>query len=156
MKTRVWFVACLLTILSCPLHSEGLATLTIHFADGTSNNILLYTRPRVTFEDESVVFTSPIAKYSYKSQDVLRFTYSGGVDDITFPKDSDTFRQEGGQIIFDGSVSPSDIMLFSEDGKRISVNLSKVDGRVRLALSSLPKGVYLLSVNGRTSKILKP
>ena len=156
IKFRLLSVTCLLTLLFCPLHADDVATLTIHFVDGTSSDIQLYTRPRVTFEGESVVFKSPVAMYSYRAQDVLRFTYSGIADAIITPMSDSSYHQEAGQIIFDDKVSPSDVMLFSEDGKRMLVSLSKVNGRASLSLSSLPKGVYLLSVNGRTSKIMKP
>lgn len=157
-KSKLWllYVFCLMAIPMCSLYADELATLTIHFADGTKSDIQLYTRPSVTFEDDNVVFTSPVAKYSYKAQEVLRFTYSGVTDAVVFPETDVPFRQEDGKIVFDDSVSPSNVMLFSEDGKRQPVRVSKLGGRVCLSLSALPAGVYLLKVNGRTSKILKP
>ena len=57
-------------------HGEQ-AKLTIHFADGTSNDIMLNEQPRVTFEGEDVVITTPTDTYSYGIQTVLGFTYSG-------------------------------------------------------------------------------
>ena len=53
------------------------AKLTIHFADGTSRDIQLSTTPRITFDGDNIVLTTPEDEYSYNAQDVLLFTYSG-------------------------------------------------------------------------------
>lgn len=133
-------------------------SLLIHFADGTSASIQLYTRPRVTFEGDRVCVRSSVADFSYPAAEVLRFQYR--VNDHTVGADApeaagETFRQEDGNITFDASVPAAAIQLFAEDGKLMPVSLATANGRSVLSLSPLPAGVYVLKVNGQTSKIVK-
>lgn len=129
----------------------------IHFADGTTTAIELYTRPQVTFEGDRVVVASPVATMSYAAADVLRFTYSinGEMVGVQSPESKDLYRNDGEQLTFDAAVSASSVQLFAEDGKQMPVSLTTANGRASLSLSSLPAGVYVLKVNGRTSKIVK-
>lgn len=151
---RIGFCALMLT-LSVPSFADDPVMLIIHLSDGTVQSIKLYTRPQVTFEGDRVVFTSPVATFSYDAQQVLRFTYSGNATSIRNPKSEASFRKEGEQVIFDASVKASDVQLFTEDGKQLATSLSIANGRSSLSLKTLPAGVYLLKVNGRTSKIMK-
>ena len=126
----------------------------IHFADGTTTAIELYTRPQVTFEGDRVVVASPVATMSYAAADVLRFTYSiNGVPNSI--GEVQASPAEGEQLTFDAAADASSVQLFAEDGKQMPVSLTTVNGRASLSLSSLPAGVYVLKVNGRTSKIVK-
>lgn len=167
MKTKLTFipsyalrlfamVAFLLTISTAVMADEPV-TLNIHLSDGTIHSILLYTRPQVTFEGDRVIFTSPVATFSYDAQQVLRFTYSGSAkpDRVTAPDASDLYRQTEEQLIFDSKVKASDIQLFTEDGKRMSISVKPSGGRPCLSIKNLPVGIYLLKVNDRTTKILK-
>ena len=137
------------------LQAQERTTLNVWFADGTTTAFLLYTRPLVTFEGDKVVISSPVAKFTYDAKEVLRFTYSKTGNAVKTPKDDASFKKDGEQIIFDATVKSSDIQLFTEDGKRLPASLSSVNDRSTLSLKNLPAGVYLLNVNGRTSKILK-
>lgn len=138
-----------------PLQTAAQTTLHVWKADGTTTDIRLYTRPLVTFEGDKVVITSPVATFTYDAREVLRFTYSGTETAVRRPKGDASYRQEGKLLIFDAKVKSSEIHLFSEDGKRLPTRVQNVHGRPTLSLSTLAAGVYVLSVNGQTSKILK-
>ena len=154
MKPYLFLLALFLCL---PANAAGLLRLRLWFADGTTRTVFLYTRPKVTFEGDQVVITSSVATMSYPASDVLRFTY--GTEPLpteaSSPTVGDTFHQNGEQILFDAKVKASDVQLFTEDGKRLKAKATIVNGRPTLSLTSLPAGVYLLKVNGRTSKILK-
>lgn len=154
---RVATVAALLLAVAPCLKAQSTSGLVIHFADGTTQTVQLYTQPLVTFEEGFVKVVSPVATMSYEAKDVLRFTYEGYPmsDGVEAALAADTYRHEGEQLVFDARVQPSDIQLFSDDGKHIPASISVVGGRPVLSISSLPAGIYLLSVNGRTSKLLK-
>ena len=156
-RLRCSFLAVVWALSSVAALADNPVTLNIHLSDGTVQSIQLYTRPQVTFEGDRVVFTSPVATFSYDAQQVLRFTYSGGSlpDKVTSPETKELYRQTDEQFIFDAKVKASDIQLFSEDGKRMPVNLKRSGNHATLSLTSLPAGVYMLSVNGRTSKVVK-
>ena len=154
---RRLLMAAALVCLPPSLMAGGPVTLNIHLADGTTQSVQLYTRPQVTFEGDRVVFTSPVVTFSYDAQQVLRFTYSGR-DMPTGIAEADAgtpFSQQGEHLLFDASVKVADIQLFTDDGKRLPVSLQTDGGRPVLSLSALPAGVYLVSINGRTSKIVK-
>lgn len=148
-------LVCLMAFAST--RAEERITLRVWFADGTTTDVQLYTRPQVTFQDDKVVITSPIATFTYDAQQVLRFTYAGGKTPIKVEnaKADAAYHQKGELILFDAKVKASDVQLFTEDGKRLSAKVTNVNGRPTLSLTALPAGVYLLKVNGRTSKILK-
>ena len=154
---RSHFVFALVMSAFTTAMADDSVTLNIHLSDGTVQSIQLYTRPLVTFEGDKVVFTSSVATFTYDAQQVLRFTYSGGTlpDKVTSPETKDLYRQTDEQLIFDAKVKASDIQLFSEDGKCMPVNVQTSNGRPAFSLKNLPAGVYMLSVNGRTSKVVK-
>ena len=152
-------ICCAMAALSAlPCRAAEPNSLCIFFADGTSTSIQLYTRPRVTFEGDGVCIRSSVAEFSYPASDVLKFHYrvndiTVGVDDAEATKEA--FRQEGENITFDATIPASAIQLFAEDGKRVPVSLATTAGRPTLSITNLPAGVYMLSVNGRTSKFVK-
>lgn len=149
-------VAAFLYPLFITIMANEPVTLNIHLSDGTVQSIQLFTRPLVTFEGDKVVFTSPVATFSYDAQQVLRFTYSGASSDkVTSPKANDLYRQDDEKLIFGARVKTSDIQLFTEDGKRLPISLQSSDNHAILSLSSLPTGVYILCVNGQKSKVVK-
>ena len=154
---RLFAVVFFLLSISIAVMADEPVTLNIHLSDGTTQSIMLYTRPQVTFEGDRVVFTSPVATFSYDAQQVLRFTFSGSTkpDRVTAPDAYDLYRQTEEQLIFDAKVKASEIQLFREDGMRMSIDVKTSDGRPTLTIKNLPAGIYLLKVNDRTSKILK-
>ena len=149
----------LVVLLGCSLYAfaGNSTTLTIHFKNGTTTDIMLYTRPQVFFEGEQIVIKSPVATLSYPSNEVVRFTYmkDGIPVGISSPDNDGAFKQSNNQIIFNKGVKIENIQLFSEDGKCLTPVISNANGRCAMSLSSLPAGVYILNVNGQTSKILK-
>ena len=154
---RSHFVFALVMSAFTTAMADDSVTLNIHLSDGTVQSIQLYTHPQVTFEGDKVVFTSPVATFTYDAQQVLRFTYSGGSlpDKVSSPESKELYRQTDEQLIFDAKVKASDIQLFSEDGKRMPVSLQRSGNHATLSLTTLPAGVYMLTVNGRTSKVVK-
>lgn len=153
---RLLAVVALLLSVSTAVLADDPVMLNIHLADGTVQSVLLYTRPQVTFEDGRVVFTSSVATFSYDAQQVLRFTFSGSLPVwVSSPESQASYRRQGEQLFFDAKVKASAIQLFTEDGRRLPVNVQTSNGRISLSLQPLPAGVYVLSVNGQTSKIVK-
>ena len=131
-------------------------TMTLHHADGTTTSVQLYTRPQVTFAGDQVVIKSPVATMTYAAADVLRITYGGDIPvRVDDPRAEQPYTEQDGALVFDANVKAADVQLFAEDGKRLPVSVRTANGRPSLSLASLPAGVYVLSVNGRTSKFVK-
>lgn len=137
-------------------HAQEQSTLVLWHADGTQTRIALYKKPQITFDGEQVNITSPVLNLQYPSTNVLKFTYEGTSSAIRAPKGDASYRQEGERIYFDKRVTSDKVALYTSGGVRVPVQLQQTERGLSLSLSSIPSGVYLLSINGKTSKIVKP
>lgn len=125
-------------------------------ADGTTTEVELYTQPQVKFEKEKVLVTSSIINIEYDKSDILRFTYRGKETVLNSPKTKNSgIEQKDGQIIIHDIKSTDRIAIYKANGIRLPIQLSIQDGSAILSLSSIPAGIYLLSVNNLTSKFTK-
>lgn len=131
-------------------------TLVLHHSDGTTTDVELYTQPRVEFQNDRVVITSSVLNMDYAKTDVLRFTYKGGGLGITTPKAEADMSRDGDRLVFHGIKSSDAVAVYKPNGIRVPVRLTLTGADASLPLSQIPQGVYLLSVNGRTSKFTKP
>ena len=146
-----------LLFLPLTMHAQatGNATLVLHHADGTTTDVALFTQPRVTFTDGKLLVASPLLTLEYPAEQVLRFTYKGEGTGITSPQVNADYSQENGQMVFHGITAADRVAIYTTNGIRVPVRLVTYDGGLALPLSSIPKGVYILSVNGKTSKFTK-
>lgn len=145
----------------CLLYLAGICnvsaqTLVLHHANGTTTDVQLYTLPQVKFEGDKVLITSTVLDMEYPKQDVLRFTYKGGGSGISKPNGKAEYSQENGQLVFRGIKSTDNIAVHTAKGIRVPVRIQRSGSTATLPLSAIPSGIYLLSVNGRTSKFTKP
>ena len=143
-------------LLSLQVYADG-ETLHIWLSNGTKTSIQLYTCPQVTFEGNLLKVVSPMQSFEFNAADVLRFTYSGisVATDIQAVSSEKGFRNDGENLYFDGNLKENNIALYSSDGKPVPVRLLHTDTSLCLPLSALPQGVYVLNINGKTSKIVK-
>lgn len=128
--------------------------LVLHHANGTTTDIQLYTLPQVKFEGDKVLITSTVLNMEYPKQDVLRFTYKGGSLGISSPTKTN-YSQENGQLVFHGIKSSDKIAIHTAKGILVPARITRSGSTATLPLSSIPSGVYMLTVNGQTSKFTK-
>lgn len=131
-------------------------TLVLHHADGTTTDVELFTQPQVKFQDDKVLVTSTVLDMEYAKEDVLRFTYRGTPVSISQAKGKADYTREYGQLVFHGIKKTDAVAVYKPNGIRVPVRLTCTGSDAVLSLSQIPSGVYLLSVNGRTSKFTKP
>lgn len=129
--------------------------LVLHHANGTTTDVQLYTQPQVKFVDNKVLITSTVLDMEYPKQDVLRFTYKGGSLGISSPNTKANYSQENGQLVFHGIKSSDKIAIHTAKGILVPVHITRHGSTASLPLSAIPSGVYLLTVNGKTSKFTK-
>ena len=153
LKTILTIIILLLALFNSGLlHAQSLI---LWHSNGNTTEVELFTRPRVEFVNEKVLVTSPVINLEYDKNDVVRFTYRGKGTGISLPtKDSD-FEQKDGQIIFHNIKSADKVAVYKVNGIRVPVQLSIQGKDAVLFIASIPSGVYLLSVNGQTSKFTK-
>lgn len=137
--------------------NKGLSaqTLVLHHPNGRTTDVELLTLPQVKFQDDKVIIGSSILNLEFSKDDVLRFTYKGGTLGINNASFDGRVSQENGRLMFHGIKSSDKIAVYTAKGIRIPVNISRSKSSATLSLSSVPSGIYLLSINGRTSKFTK-
>lgn len=132
-------------------------TLVLHHSDGTTTDVELFTQPQVTFQNDKVLITSTVLNMEYPKENVLRFTYKGGTTtSVGKLKPNADYTQKNDQIVFRGIKTADKVAVYSTNGIRVPVTLTRSGDDVALPLSAIPSGVYLLSVNGKTSKFTRP
>lgn len=131
-------------------------TLVLHHADGTTTDVELYTQPRVQFQGDRVLINSPVLDMNYPKDDILRFTYKGGQLGISSPKAEADYTPEDDRLVFHNIKATDEVAVYKPNGIRVPIRLIVSGTDATLPLSQIPQGVYLLSVNGRTSKFTKP
>lgn len=146
-------VVCLMTLIG--IRTVSAQTLVLHHANGTTTDVELFTMPQVKFHNDKVLITSTVLDMEYSKSDVLKFTYKGGTSGVSSPKEQSNYSLENGQLVFHGIKSTDKLAVYTVNGIRVPVRLQCSSSSATLPLSSIPSGIYLLSVNGRTSKFTK-
>lgn len=154
MKKNLLIISLLLGLF-VPAQAQDNATLVLWLSDGTKTDIEVSQLPQIKFENDKVIITSSVLNMEYKAEEVLRFTYKGEETAISPFQDEAGVSQENGRLVFHGISSANQVSVFSTNGTRIPVSLSKNGGFYSLSLSTIPTGVYILKVNGKTSKFTK-
>ncbi|MBP5771708.1 MAG: hypothetical protein J6W75_10155 [Bacteroidaceae bacterium] len=154
MKTKQIILLALLLMIIRSLNAQA-QTLVLWHSDGTSTEVELYTQPNIQFNQDKVLVTSPVANLEYDAKDVIRFTYKGVNTGVSSPTEEADYIQEKEQIVFRNIKSTDKIALYKTNGIRVPVRLTRHGDSAVLPLSSIPTGIYMLSVNGRTSKFSK-
>lgn len=155
MNKIVIAVIGLLSLASLAQAQSNQSALVVNHKDGTQTRIELATRPKVSFVTDSVNIVSSTVTLKYAVADVAFFNYVNAGSGILSAKNDATYRLDGDNLYFSGVSSSEKIILYTTDGKRLSAKLMSVESGFCLSLSGLPSGIYLLSVNGRTTKIIK-
>lgn len=131
-------------------------SLVLWHADGTTTDVELYLKPHIEFTGDKVCISSDSLKMEYSKTDILRFTYKGISTDITSPQLKADYNKEGDRIVFHGINSTDKVAVYRSNGIRVPVRLTSSSDGFSLSLSSIPPGVYILNVNGKTSKFVRP
>lgn len=131
-------------------------TLVLHHANGGTTDVELYTQPRIEFQGDRVLITSPVLNMEYPKTDILRFTYKGKSLAVTSPKAEGDMSRDGDRLVFHNVKGTDQVAVYTANGIRVPVRLTRSGNDAVLSLSQIPQGVYLLSINGRTSKFTKP
>ena len=153
-RQKILILALLMFALNASAQNN--ATLVLWHADGTTTDVALYLKPRVVFDGDLVRITSTVLDMEYPKSNILRFSYTGKGSSINNPQSEASFTRDGDRLIFHGIGSTDKVAVYNSDGIRVPVQLSAASDGVTLSISSIPKGVYVLSVNGKTSKFVRP
>ena len=131
-------------------------TLVLHHENGTTSEVELYTMPRIQMTDSKMVITVQGTRQEFDKADVVRFTFKGIATGISAVKSETRYRVDKDRVTFYGVSSTDRISIHNANGMRLPIRLTTDGADAVLPLSQLPKGVYLVTVNGRTIKFIRP
>lgn len=126
-------------------------TLVLHHDDGTTTDVELYLMPHIQFQNDHVLITSSVLDMDFPKENILRFSYKGVTTDVKAVKRDVDYSRENGQLVFHNIDQTDKVAVYNTNGIRVPVRLIRSANDMTLSLASIPSGVYVLSVNGRTS-----
>jgi len=126
--------------------------------DGSKVAFALNEKPQVTFSENSLMINSTTVSVSYELKDMAKFTYedseSQGIKNIENDKDS-SFKFDGEMLLFPSLKAGSKVAIHNLGGVLVFSRTIEAAGDYSFPISHLDKGVYLVSVDGLTYKIVK-
>lgn len=152
----------LLTLLfgaSCMLPASAAKYMTLVFADGSEQSLLLSTQPTVSFNRTKLIvkFYNPVAGQTglnFNKQEVKKYFFSDeatGVASIT--NDKDAMSVHGNRIVVRGAKDT--VSVFRTDGTQVQT-VVKTDGdTVVIELDNLANGTYIVCAGKNVVKIAK-
>lgn len=125
--------------------------------DGTKVAYALAEQPKVTFTETDLVITANGVEVNYTLENMARFTYEDNtLTAITnLQTNESTFKLDGESLLFPALKANSTVSVYSLNGTLVFKKTVRQNGEYSFPLSSLNTGVYLVSVNGLTYKIVK-
>lgn len=151
---RPFLVVILLSVFSGKMVYAQSLTIWNH-DNSTIKVINLKDEPLVTFSEESMQITTPELILEYGIKEVRKFTYSDFETEIRNVKQQANYHQKGAIIVLRNIKSMKGVALYGVNGMAIPINIKQQGDDYVISLENLSSGVYLLNVNGQTTKILK-
>lgn len=146
-------ILCILWI--CITGAMAQATsLNLTLKDGTVHTYLLSNLPVVTMADNQLVITSNDATASYPLYTVKQYTFGDALA-VSTPKEDVKIIRSADELIIRGIKESTSWGVFSMDGKRLSVPCTVENSQMKLTLTSLPAGIYLIKAGEVKFKITK-
>lgn len=152
----------LLTLLfgaSCMLPASAAKYMTLVFADGSEQSLLLSTQPTVSFNRTKLIvqFYNPVAgqtDLNFNKQEVKKYFFSDeatGVASIT--NDKDGMSVQGNRIVVRGAKGA--VGVFRTDGTQVQTVVKSEGETVVVSLDGLANGTYIVRAGKNVVKIAK-
>lgn len=130
--------------------------LVLWHTDHTQVRILLQTCPKVLFDKDSVIVSSPTATFRYLAKDISKFTYENAdVVGLSSTDNARGYQKKGNILYFDKGIKATDITIYSIDGKQVPIQFAHTGNCISVSISDLHSGAYVLNCQGKIVKFLK-
>lgn len=154
-----FILAAVLVLLSATAinASDAVYRLIIWMDAGGQFSFLFSDKPKITHDGENIVVTSNGPSMQCPAEQVWKFTLDAeisGVEDETL-KEVPTMRIVGDVVMFTGCRPGSEVRMFNVNGQSLAVEPADADGALQINISHLPHGIYVLSTESITYKIIK-
>ena len=152
----------LLTLLfgaSCMLPASAAKYMTLVFADGSEQSLLLSNYPTISFNSTQLIvqFYDAVAgqtELNFNKQEVKKYFFSDEATDVESVADSQTdMNVQGNRIVVHGAKGA--VGVFRTDGTQVQT-VVKADGdTVVIELDNLANGTYIVRAGKNVVKIAK-
>ena len=148
----------ILFLLCFGLTLKAETNLVVWKKDGSKVAFALTEKPIVTFSETSLMINSTTVSVNYDLEDMAKFTYedseSQGIKNIENDKES-SFKFDGEMLLFPSLKAGSKVAIHNLGGVLVFARTIEAAGDYSFPISHLDKGVYVVSVDGLTYKIVK-
>lgn len=125
--------------------------------DGSKVAYALAEKPKITFTETDMIITAEAVDVNYPLDNMLRFTYEANDDTAIrdLKTDKVSFKLDGESLLFMDLSPNSTVSLHTLNGESVFSKTVQTAGEYSFPLSNLTTGVYLVTVDGLTYKIVK-
>ena len=141
-----------LLLFSSMMLAQEYNNVVVTLTDGTSRTISLSEKPIVTIANGKLVIKTEMSTTELDRANVARFNFVSdvvGVDRIS--SDDNGVIKEGDNLYFSNLPENSLIKIYTADGSL--VKSMTASGAYKISLADFSAGVYIVSVNGVSTKI---
>ncbi len=139
-------------LLLCPALYSNSRMVNVDFKDNTSVGIELSSDLVMQFTDDELVFKSEKTNNRFSFGDILGFYYSNIATSIEEDCLSETFILTGNELRIVGLEKGATVKIYDMQG--ICLSDVRVDGEFQMDLSLLHSGVYVVTYNNTSRKII--
>ena len=156
MKAKLLALLLSFTCLSA-MADEPKNQLVVWAKDGTKVAYALAEKPKVTFTETDLVIKAKGVEVNYSLENMARFTYESNENTAirNLKTDEVSFRLDGESLVFPSLSANSKVSLYSLNGAPVFNKTIRTAGEYSFPLSGLNAGVYVVTVNNLTYKIVK-
>lgn len=123
--------------------------LTIQVNNNDEQSIELATIQKITFEDSNVLITTTEGTVTIAQSDLQKLFFSATPTAIkTLPGKAKGLVVSAGTLTANGNG-----LLYIYNASGVLQHMAMVEGKARISLSNLPKGLYIISLGGETIKV---
>ena len=141
-----------LLLFSSMMLAQEYNNVVVTLTDGTSRTISLSEKPIVTIANGKLVIKTDMSTTEFDRANVARFNFVSdlvGIDEIS--SDDNEVIKDGDNLYFSNLPENSLIKIYTADGSL--VKSMTASGAYKIFLAEFSAGVYIVSVNGVSTKI---
>ncbi len=139
-------------MLGVIIHAQEYESVTMTMVNGVTTTVKLSGEPTIKFVDDKLIITTKEATAEFDRQEIMQLNYNvvAGVENINH--DSISVVNNGEALIFENLPANSRIMVYDLSGRLLKSYIA--DSYIfELPFSSFFKGIYIVRVNGVSTKI---
>lgn len=158
IKNRVIALIFFLFYLVTTIVASTGKSLVVQSINGKTVRFLLAYLPELTFSNHTFLVTDNRQTVSFKIDDIIQYYFESENADIMSvgsQADLQLYYNTDGNVLIGGFAQPIHIRIFSVNGLEYSDYVSIINNTAVVPLSSLKKGVYIISINNQQIKVYK-